>query len=220
MTDTSPDTDRRVVLESGLAARVARIVAPVLEGMGFRLVRAKFSGLNGGTLQIMTERPDGSMTVDDCEEVSRALSPVLDVEDPIPQAYHLEISSPGIDRPLTWASDFAQWAGHIAKVEMAVPVNGRKRFKGTLEGRDGDAALLRRDDVAEGEEPLVRLPMDDIQDARLVLTDALIDETLKRAKQLSREAPEVDADADSGDAPAKPANENSRGDHSAGSRRR
>lgn len=224
MTEITPDTDRRVVLESGLAARVARIVAPVLEAMGFRLVRVKISGLNGCTVQIMTEREDGTMTVEDCEEVSKALSPVLDVEDPVPQAYHLEISSPGIDRPLTWAGDFARWSGHLAKVEMAVPVNGRKRFKGLLQGVEGDAALLQRDDVAEGEDAFVRLPLHDVQDARLVLTDELIDETLRRAKQAAR-APlddglEAEMDMDSGGAPAQPANENRRGPKSAGPRRR
>src|SRR5262249_43864002 len=115
-TDT---TEERLIAEQGLGARIAAIAGPVLEGLGYRLVRVRISGLAGCTVQVMAERPDGSMTIEDCEAVSRALSPVLDVEDPIERAYRLEISSPGIDRPLVRRSDFARYAGHVVKVEMA-----------------------------------------------------------------------------------------------------
>jgi len=174
--------DDRLITEAGPAARVATVVEPVLEGMGFRLVRVRISGRDGCTVQIMAERPDGSMSVDDCEEVSRALSPVLDVEDPVSGAYRLEISSPGIDRPLVRRGDFQRWVGHLAKLEMAVAVNGRKRFRGTLLGVEGDGLALLRDDAREDEEPQVALPLADLGEAHLVLTDALIDEALRRAK--------------------------------------
>lgn len=120
----------RIVPEIGLEARIAHIVEPVIAGLGYRLVRVKVSAQNGTTLQIMAERPDGTMTVEDCERVSRDVSPALDVEDPIERAYHLEVSSPGIDRPLVRRSDFARWQGHQAKVEMERPLDGRRRFKG------------------------------------------------------------------------------------------
>src|SRR5918999_3056194 len=120
------DSERRLIAEQGVAARVAALVEPVLEGMGYRLVRVRISGLAGCTVQIMAERPDGAMSIEDCEAVSRALSPVLDVADPIDRAYRLEISSPGIDRPLVRRSDFERYAGHLLKVEMAVAIEGRK----------------------------------------------------------------------------------------------
>src|SRR3990170_4369811 len=124
--------DDRIIRESGIDARVAMIVSPVLRAIGFRLVRVRLSGQNGLTLQIMAEREDGTMTVEDCEEASRALSPVLDVEDPIEKAYHLEVSSPGIDRPLVHKADFEAGKGHMIKVETSVLVGGRKRFRGKL----------------------------------------------------------------------------------------
>ena len=122
----------RLIVDSGVAARVGAVVEPALHDLGYRLVRVRVSGNNGCTVQIMAERPDGSMTVDDCEAVSRAVSPALDVDDPVGRAYHLEISSPGIDRPLVRSSDFSRWAGHEAKIEMAVPADGRKRFRGVI----------------------------------------------------------------------------------------
>ena len=161
----------------------SRALSPVLEGLGYRLVRVKVSGADGGTVQIMAERPDGSMTVEDCENASRALSPVLDVADPIERAYRLEVSSPGIDRPLVRRSDFERHAGHEIKVEMAVAREGRKRFRGVLLGVEGEAARLRRKDAAEGEETDVLLPIADMAEARLVLTDALIRESLRRDKR-------------------------------------
>ncbi len=180
--------ERRLIIEPGLAARVAAIAEPVLEGLGYRLVRAKISGLGGCNVQIMAERPDGTMTIEDCETVSRALSPVFDVADPIDSAYRLEISSPGIDRPLVRLSDFDRYAGHVAKIEMALALGGRKRFRGMLLGTEDAAARLKRDDAAAGEPDEVLLPIADMAEARLVLTDALIEESLRRGKAAEREA--------------------------------
>src|SRR4029450_11440935 len=180
-------SEPRLIVEPGLSARVATIVEPVIEQLGYRLVRVRVSGAEGCTVQIMAERPDGNMTVEDCEAVSRALSPVLDVADPIDRAYRLEISSPGIDRPLVRKSDFERYAGHLVKIEMAVAHQGRKRFRGTLAGVEGDAVRLHRDDIRTGEDADVLLVMEDIADARLVLTDELIAESMRRGKQAERE---------------------------------
>ncbi|PVB61309.1 ribosome maturation factor RimP [Labrenzia sp. 011] len=172
----------RIVTEQGLDARVAAIVEPVIEDLGYRLVRTKISAANGCTLQIMAERPDGTMTVEDCETVSRAVSPALDVEDPINRAYHLEVSSPGIDRPLVRTGDFERWAGHELKVEMAVMLDGRKRFRGMLLGVENGAARLRLPDAGKDGEDTVALPLENIGEARLVLTDDLITAALQAEK--------------------------------------
>ena len=186
----SPDNDPRLVAEPGLPARVAAIAEPVLEGLGYRLVRVKVSGADGGTVQIMAERPDGSMTVEDCENASRALSPVLDVADPIERAYRLEVSSPGLDRPLVRKSDFERYAGHVARIEMEIPVDGRKRFRGLLLGTQGDMARLRRDD-AENETPEALLRIGDMSEAKLLLTDDLVAQALRREKAAKRQAREA-----------------------------
>ncbi|MFE1598663.1 ribosome maturation factor RimP [Methylobacterium sp. ID0610] len=172
--------EKRLITETGVAARVAQIVEPSLEGLGFRLVRARVSGQNGCTVQIMAERPDGTMTVEDCEAVSRTISPLLDVDDPIGRAYHLEISSPGIDRPLVRAGDFARWAGHEAKVELAVPLEGRKRFRGIIRAPEGDTVRIDLPDAKEGTPSSYALSLRDIGEAHLVLTDELIRESLRR----------------------------------------
>jgi ribosome maturation factor RimP len=161
------DAEPRLIAEQGIAARVAAIVETVLVGIGYRLVRVKLSGLDGCTLQIMAERPDGTMTVDDCEAASRALSPALDVADVIPHRYHLEVSSPGIDRPLRTAAHFQYYAGSEAKIALAVPLpteNGgeRRNFRGILRGADADTVSI---DV-DGQ--LFRLAIADIEHARLV----------------------------------------------------
>jgi ribosome maturation factor RimP len=186
----SPDNDPRLVAEPGLPARVAAIAEPVLEGLGYRLVRVKVSGADGGTVQVMAERPDGSMTVEDCENASRALSPVLDVADPIERAYRLEVSSPGLDRPLVRKSDFERYAGHLARIEMEIPVDGRKRFRGLLLGTQGDMARLRRDD-AENEAPEALLRIGDMSEAKLLLTDDLVAQALRREKAAKRQAREA-----------------------------
>jgi ribosome maturation factor RimP len=177
----------RIVTETGLDARVAHIVEAPINELGFRLVRVHISGRDGCTVQIMAERPDGTMTVDDCEAVSRAIAPILDVEDPIDRAYRLEISSPGIDRPLVRKSDFERWSGNIAKVELARPLAGRKRFRGTVLGVRGEAARLRLDDTTPGEAGEVLLPLADLAEAKLVLTDELIAATLRETKKRERE---------------------------------
>jgi ribosome maturation factor RimP len=176
----------RIVTETGLDARIAHIVDPALIAMGYRLVRVHVSGRDGCTVQIMAERPDGTMTVDDCEAVSRNIAPILDVEDPIDRAYRLEVSSPGIDRPLVRRSDFERGTGHLAKIELARPLAGRKRFRGTLAGVNDETVRLHSEDAAAGEGD-VELPLDDISEARLVLTDALIEATLRDTKRRQRE---------------------------------
>lgn len=176
------DQEPRLVVESGVAARVAAIIEPAIVDLGYRLVRVRVTGQNGCTVQIMAERPDGTMNVEGCEEISQAVSPALDVDDPIQSAYHLEVSSPGIDRPLVRASDFERWAGHLTKIDTSEPVAGRKRFRGILRGAAGQDALLTRDDAKSEEERDVAIPMRAIAEARLVLTDALITEALRRGK--------------------------------------
>jgi ribosome maturation factor RimP len=195
----------RLITEPGRAARVAAIVAPALAALGYRLVRVRISGAAGQTVQIMAERPDGTMTIEDCELASRALSPVLDVADPIEGPYRLEISSPGIDRPLVRRSDFDRYAGHVAKVEMLAPVDGQRRFRGELAGTDGDCVRLRRSDAAAGEPLEVLLRIDDMMEARLVLTDALVAESLRRSKQEERAAR---AREDDGPEPQRPEQRN------------
>lgn len=186
--DITRKVEPRLIAEPGLAMRVAAIVEPVVENLGFRLVRVRVTGAEGCTVQIMAERSDGTLTIEDCEQVSRALSPVLDVADPVDRAYRLEISSPGLDRPLVRRSDFERYAGHLAKIEMAAPINGRKRFRGILTGVEGTFARLRRDDARPEETADVLLPIEEMAEAKLVLTDALIAESLRRGKAELREA--------------------------------
>ncbi len=176
----------RRLTETGVAARVAEITERTILPLGYRLVRVRLTGNNGGTVQIMAERPDGTMTVDDCELISKTLSPVLDVDDPIGKAYHLEVSSPGIDRPLVRVSDFQRWAGHEAKIEMTLIVAGRRRFRGILLGAEGNKARIRRTDAGPGEATDVDLKVDEMSEAHLVLTDALVTESLRRAKAASK----------------------------------
>jgi len=184
-------SEPRLVVEPGLPARVATIVEPVIEQLGYRLVRVRVSSAEGCTVQVMAERPDGTMSVEDCEAVSRALSPVLDVADPIERAYRLEISSPGIDRPLVRKSDFERYTGHLAKIETSMPIQGRKRFRGVLAGTEGETARIRRDDAAEGEETEIVIPIEEMSEAKLVLTDELVTEALRREKSAKREAREA-----------------------------
>lgn len=180
-------TDDRIVQETGVDARIAAIVGPVLRATGFRLVRVRLSSQNGLTLQIMAERDDGTMTVEDCEEVSRVVSPVLDVEDPVDKAYHLEVSSPGIDRPLVRRSDFAAAVGHLVKVETSVLVGDRKRFRGRIVEVGEDGFVVERDVPAYGEETTARIPFEALSEARLVLTDDLIRAALKEDKKARQE---------------------------------
>src|ERR1700744_3086067 len=171
VSDTAAAAEPRLIVEPGLSARVAAIVEPVIEGLGYRLVRVRVTGADGCTVQVMAERADGTMTIEDCETCSRALSPVLDNADPVDRAYRLELSSPGIDRPLVRQSDFNRYANNVAKIEMAVAVDGRKRFRGLLLGAEGNMARLERDDASPGEPSHVMLPIEEMAEARLLLTD-------------------------------------------------
>jgi ribosome maturation factor RimP len=184
----APLDEPRLVEETGIAARIAHIAGPVLQGLGYRLVRVKLGAQHGTNVQIMAERPDGTMSIDDCEAASQALSPVLDLEDPVAQEYRLEMSSPGIDRPLVRLSDFRRAITHEARVELAAPAaSGRKRFRGMIadvEGAEIADAILLLDltDPSPDEEKRVRIQLRDLEEARLVLTDALIRAALKAGK--------------------------------------
>jgi ribosome maturation factor RimP len=217
---TGERTEPRLIAETGTAARVAALAEPALATLGYRLVRVRISGADGCTVQVMAERSDGNFEIEDCEAASRLLSPLLDEVDPIDRAYRLEISSPGIDRPLVRRSDFERFTGHIVKVEMNLPVDGRKRFRGTLLGTEGDIVRIRGDEAKSADKSAktadkklekkkagknvdddddenadetidtpgeMLLPIDDMAEAKLVLTDALVTEALRRAKAEERE---------------------------------
>lgn len=199
-------SEKRLITESGVAARVAQVIEGPVEGLGFRLVRVRVSTAQGCTVQIMAERPDGTMTVEDCEQVSRAISPILDLDDPVGGAYYLELSSPGIDRPLVRASDFARWAGHEAKVELARPMDGRKRFRGRIGGPSPDGRTVPIDlpDVKEGLPSRYDLPLADLADAYLVLTDDLVRESLRRGSAPPQDDEDgIEDDEDEGATPAR-----------------
>lgn len=165
------DNSEALLGHTGLEGRLATMVAATIGDMGFELVRVAVLGKTTPTVQIMADRADGALiTVEDCEAISHAVGAVLDVEDPIPGEWTLEVSSAGIDRPLTRAKDWARFAGHLAKAEVNMPVDGRKRFSGIVLGSDDTHARMKLDDGAE-----VSLPLADMKKARLVLTDALIE---------------------------------------------
>lgn len=175
--------------EGGLAERLRAAISPVVAGMGFRLVRVRFVTGGRPRVQVMAERADGSMTVEDCASLSQALSAVLDVEDPIHGEYTLEVSSPGIDRPLTSLEDFARFAGRAARAELKGLKDGRRRFRGVLRGIEGQDVLIEEEGGA-----IVRLPFPAIEEAKLVLTDELVAESLKkerRAKRAQDDAPDA-----------------------------
>ena len=182
-------TEKRYIKETGLEARVSRIVEPVANGLGFSLVRVKITQENGMTLQIMAEDENGRFTIVNCETLSKDLSPVLDVEDPIDREYHLEVSSPGIDRPLVRKRDFAAYAGHEAKIELADMINGRKRFRGFIKSVDDEAVTITLPDAPGGTDPDHRLLLVNIAEAKLVMTDALMEKA-----RLDQEAHPIDDD--------------------------
>jgi len=165
-----------MVAKAPMDKRLADILLPTIEGMGYELVRLRLMGGKKKTLQVMAEKPDGTMEIEDCAELSRALSAALDVEDPLADAYDLEVSSPGIDRPLTRLKDFDRWEGYEAKLETEELIDGRKRFKGILAGTDGTEVLIEIDEGTIG------LEFDWLSDAKLVLTDELITESLRNRK--------------------------------------
>ena len=166
--------EKRYIKETGLEARISRIIEPVAIDLGYSLVRVKVTQENGCTLQIMAEDAHGRFTITDCERLSKDLSPVLDVEDPIDREYHLEVSSPGIDRPLVRARDFERFVGHELKLELTDLLDGRKRFRGFIVGVDADAVTLRLPDAPKGEDPNIRLPLALLAEAKLLMTDALM----------------------------------------------
>ncbi|WEK04100.1 MAG: ribosome maturation factor RimP [Candidatus Devosia phytovorans] len=182
-------TEPRYIKETGLEARIARIVEPVANGLGFSLVRIKVTQENGCTLQIMAEDEHGRFTIVNCEALSKDLSPVLDVEDPIDREYHLEVSSPGIDRPLVRRRDFATHIGHEVKIELSDMINGRKRFRGFIKAVEDDAFILTLPDAPGGTDPDHRLLFSTIGEAKLVMTDALMEKA-----RLDQEAHPIDDD--------------------------
>jgi ribosome maturation factor RimP len=169
-----------LIAKTAIDRRLADIVGPVIESMGFELVRIRLMGGNTRTLQIMADRPAGGIIVEDCAQISLAVSAVLDVEDPIEDNYHLEVSSPGIDRPLTRLKDFDVWNGYEARIETTELISGRRRFKGNLAGTEGDEVLI---EIEESGAPVtIGLKFDWLSDAKLILNDDLIAEMLRQRK--------------------------------------
>ncbi len=173
--------EKRYVKETGLEQRIAALVEPVANDLGYSLVRVKVTQENGCTLQIMAEDKNGRFTIADCERLSKDVSPVLDVEDPIDREYHLEVSSPGIDRPLVRTRDYRTYIGHEAKVELADAIDGRKRFRGVIEAVTGDTVTIRLPDAPQGTDPNHVLELSAIAEAKLVMTDKLLN--MARADQ-------------------------------------
>jgi ribosome maturation factor RimP len=165
-----------LIAKAAIDRRMAEIITPVIEDMGFELVRVRLMSGKSTTLQIMADKPEGGIEVDDCAEISQAIGAVLDVEDPILDEYTLEVSSPGIDRPLTRLKDFEMFEGYEAKIETSEMIDGRRRFKGELAGVEDDEVLIN---VPEG---TIGLKFDWLSDAKLVLTDDLIKEMLRQRK--------------------------------------
>jgi ribosome maturation factor RimP len=169
-----------LIAKTAIDRRIADIIGPTIEGMGFELVRVRLMGGKTRILQIMADRPEGGIEVDECGQISTVVSAVLDVEDPIEDAYILEVSSPGIDRPLTRLKDFDVWAGWEARIETTELIDGRRRFKGALAGTEGDEVLI---EIEEGGETVtIGLKFDWLSDAKLILTDELIAEMLRQRK--------------------------------------
>ncbi|SFH04973.1 ribosome maturation factor RimP [Palleronia marisminoris] len=169
-----------LIAKASIDRRLAEVVTPVIEDLGFELVRVRYQGGRTPTVQIMADRPEGGIEVDDCATISTAVSAHLDVEDPIEEGYHLEVSSPGIDRPLTRLKDFDMWDGYVAKIETNETIDGRRRFKGTLQGTEGNEVLIEIEE--HGQPVTIGLQFDWLSDAKLVLTDDLIRDVLRSRK--------------------------------------
>ena len=165
-----------LIAKAAIDQRIFNLIAPAVEGMGYEIVRVRLMGGKTKTLQIMAERPDGGIEVDDCAEISNTLNALLDVDDPVDGEYRLEVSSPGIDRPLTRLKDFETWDGYAAKVETQDLIDGRKRFSGTLRGTEDGEVLI---EIPEG---VIGLRFEWLADAKLMLTDELIAESLRARK--------------------------------------
>lgn len=191
--------DQRFLRETGVAGQISDLVEPVIADLGFRLVRVRIMGRDDSqTVQVMAERADGTISIEDCEAISRQLSVVLDAADVMPGAYNLEISSPGIDRPLVRPSDFEDWAGYQAKIELSELLDGRRRFAGALEGFE-DGEIRIEVDLDQIGVQVIGLPVGLISEARLVLTDDLVRESLRRSKQSEKAGDPAEAELD-GDA--------------------
>lgn len=169
-----------LIAKAAIDRRLAEIITPVIEDLGFELVRVRLMSGKATTLQIMAERPEGGIEVDDCAAISTGVSAVLDVEDPILDAYALEVSSPGIDRPLTRLKDFDMWVGYETKIETTELIDGRRRFRGSIAGTENDEVLITIED--QGEDVTIGLKFDWLEDAKLVLTDELIRDVLRARK--------------------------------------
>lgn len=187
----------RYCRETGQEERVSAILEPVALDMGYRLVRVRVNGDNGCTLQIMAENARGDFTIEDCERFSNEISPILDVEDPINREYHLEVSSPGIDRPLVRKSDFEQWIGHEAKIEIANMVDGRRRYRGTIDSVADNKVMIFLPDVPEGGQQIHEIEIQNLAEAKLMMTDKLLDEARARQEAANPlDNPEIETEID------------------------
>jgi ribosome maturation factor RimP len=192
------DSSSRFCRETGLAAEVAAVAEPLIEGLGFRLVRVEISGRDGQTVQVMAERPDGTLTIEDCETISRDLSALLDTYDPVSGSYRLEVSSPGIDRPLVRPGDFSDWQGYEARLELNQVVSGRKRWRGKLMGYEDGEVRMEVEIEGMGRQ-VVGFPIALVETAKLVLTDDLVRETLRSAKRDRKQERKTARDRRSGE---------------------
>ena len=180
MAQTPLDMNERFIRETGQAADIAALALPVLEEVGFDLVRVRITGQDGATVQIMIERPEGAIAVEDCAQVSRRLSPLLDAHDPMPGGYNLEVSSPGMDRPLVRPRDLIAWAGHQAKVELKELVDGRRRFKGEIVGFEDGELLLKVELDGYDKAQTIGLNVGMIEEAKLMVKNTAIKRALKK----------------------------------------
>lgn len=192
MSDDLPVTND-LIAKTAIDRRLAEIITPVIEDLGYELVRVRLQGGKTATLQIMADRPEGGINVDDCAQISTAVSATLDVEDPIEDNYHLEVSSPGIDRPLTRLKDFGTFEGYEARLDLNQAIDGRKKFKGVLAGVEGTEVLINIED--KGQTHTIGLNFDLLSDAKLVLTDELIKEMLRQKKEAGVEIDNLDETA-------------------------
>ncbi len=192
MSDDLPVTND-LIAKTAIDRRLAEIITPVIEDLGYELVRVRLQGGKTATLQIMADRPEGGINVDDCAKISTAVSATLDVEDPIEDNYYLEVSSPGIDRPLTRLKDFASFEGYEARLDLNQAIDGRKKFKGLLAGVEGTEVLINIED--QGQTHTIGLEFDLLSDAKLVLTDELIKEMLRQKKEAGVEIDNLDETA-------------------------
>ncbi|KJZ32068.1 ribosome maturation protein RimP [Paracoccus sp. S4493] len=192
MSDDLPVTND-LIAKTAIDRRLAEIITPVIEDLGYELVRVRLQGGKTATLQIMADRPEGGINVDDCAQISTAVSATLDVEDPIEDNYHLEVSSPGIDRPLTRLKDFGTFEGYEARLDLNQAIDGRKKFKGVLAGVEGTEVLINIED--KGQTHTIGLDFDLLSDAKLVLTDELIKEMLRQKKDAGVEIDNLDETA-------------------------